>query len=134
MCLYSLITPEPKEIKPRNKVRTGYVVMQKINRKYYGVVYNTDYNYKLRQWYTADIKKKGKYKRIITAAGGETYVPGFHIFPYLEEAIKYKSHSTEVVVKVRYKGVLAYGIHELYPHDYGNVVVAKQRKLLGQVV
>lgn len=75
------------------------------------------------------INKNQKFIHLCTNKVIQRYKPGFHIFLNEEDAGKYKIYDNEVVVKVRFKDVVAYGLEydDILSHSIlSKVIVVKQ--------
>jgi hypothetical protein len=75
--------------------------------------------------------------RTIYSNDNNKYHPGFHIFTKLEDAQNYSRYkSIRKIVKVKYRGVLAFGTNELYGNGLedtlptGPCVIAKYIKFV----
>jgi hypothetical protein len=65
----------------------------------------------------------------IPSDDGMNYHPGFHIFLKEEDAKNYTRQSERKIIKVKFRGVLAFGTNETGP-KYGPCVIATHMKFV----
>lgn len=123
MCL-SIV--ESTKYQPK-KSGIGYVLMSYSPKRGYEAVFFGASRYLLGKWYKAKGKRNPSYDK---------YVPGFHIFTSIEDALQYSGGNIseleedgERIVKVAYRGILATG----YEENVIPCIVVKHRKLIGRV-
>ena len=109
-------------------------------KSYTGQIFGTDDQYIKGRVYRSDNMKTvqfnnwGRYNSEITADNGHPYPYGFHIFTNQRSAQSWRGKGRLSIVKVAYKEGHTLGVQENNPDQFLRVIVARQMKILEEIV
>jgi hypothetical protein len=125
MCLKSVDVALEWDARDKDYVGYGYKNISKY--EFTAAPFHIELRPSSKRWKKATGKNRGMFDTI-KSSGKKRYVPGFHIFLNLEDA---KNYSGSLLVKVKYKGILAFGKNTNSVSSAGKpCVIAKDMKIV----